>query len=335
MIIQGNKNTDIHFLIILKNICCFQISDDYFTAFTALQELRLIDVHISNVPDLNPLSKTLQSLNIRKNKFNDIPSDQIKNLTHLTHFDFGFNKLLGKIPTLNLIADTFEYISVVDCNITGIIPVDTFQGFNSLQYINISRNNITEFPDFKYIAKTLKHLRISDNLIRHVPVDLLDQLVVLEYLHLGNNKLKHFFPTTGPAISIRNIRLNNNNLTSLPVISKMSVNLELYRVYDNPITEIPPESFVFLNRNQSVPLNFWLWDTLVETIPPIVGPNINNVSLLADNVPLVCDVRIAWLVLLPEATKGTLEGSCHMPPELQGIALKNLTMEDIKETAKG
>lgn len=321
--------------IIFKCVCFFQIPTDYFTGFDVLEQLEIETIKLFSFPNLNPLSKTLTHLNVIGNKFSSIPIQNIQNFTRLTEFNFAHNNL-GNIPEIaEGIENSLLFLSAVKCNISGAIPAETFIGFHSLEAINISQNAITEFPDFKYVATTLKLIRIEKALISHVPWNLLNQLIAVEYLNLGHNKLRAFYPAIGPALSMKNLRLNDNKLTSVPIISTMAVNLELYRVYSNNITEIPPESLVFLNRNQSVPFELLVHDTLIETIPPVVGPNINNVTVRFDNVPLVCDVKIAWLVLLPNAMRELLQGSCHMPAELHGIALINLTMDDLQSKQKG
>lgn len=293
----------------------------------------LKQTQLTTLPDFSPIGTTLLYLDMDGNKLaKNFSTDMIKMLNVLEYIDIDRNKLTD-FPAFNVMPFGFNLksISIYDNEIKGIIPEQSLNGLVSLEDVRFRTNYITEFPNFRECAASLKTINLRTNKIRYIPVGTLDGFTALESLDLGSNQLIEFYGASCRATySLTSLQLSDNELTTFPILSSMAVNLQLLRIMKNPITEITPESFIFLNRNQSVSLTIEVSDTLVETLPPIVGPNLDNLTIWVSNAPLVCDVRMAWLVVLPETRKAALEGECHMPPVLQGLQIKYLTFEDLE-----
>ena len=98
-------------------------------------------------------------------------------------------------------------------NISSISPV-AFYGLTIIEILDLEGNALQEFPDFKNISNSTKHINISKNLIREIKSEYLD-LPALYTLRLDNNELTDF-NISYPMEKLEYLDLENNKLTRPP-----------------------------------------------------------------------------------------------------------------------
>lgn len=153
-----------------------------------------------------------------------------------------------------------------------------FRGL-SLKELSLGSNGITFFPDLIFVRKTLQVLLIEGNSITYIPEHLLDQMVALTQLSLHKNQLSTIPDVKGPGKTLVKLRLEENNFRQFPKISNIGRNLQYLYINYNLMNRIPPENFVFENRNESVVLVIDLEFNPIKTLPPVVGTSLEGCEI--------------------------------------------------------
>ncbi|CAL4165487.1 unnamed protein product [Meganyctiphanes norvegica] len=121
--------------------------------FSALEELRLTDNHLSSMPLVK--SDTVKMLDLSMNPLMKIPSDALRSLTAIELLSMGFTNI-------------------------SHIPPGLFKNVSSLQYVLLGYNNITSLPtdiitcsspDVVCGNNWLKSVSLSSNPIAHVELN--------------------------------------------------------------------------------------------------------------------------------------------------------------------
>lgn len=106
-------------------------------------------------------------------------------------------------------------------------PNAIFQ-FKNLQYLDISKNKITELPDSIFVLKNLQYLICSKTDLERLPKEI-GTLSNLKYLNCNQNELELLPPQIGNLQNLEVLDLWSNNLGNLP--NSLS-NLKSLKVFD-------------------------------------------------------------------------------------------------------
>ncbi|XP_072914950.1 lumican [Hemitrygon akajei] len=185
----------------------------------SLVELKLSSNKISKIGNSFKGLENLTTLVLEDNKLTDV-GGALSNLKSLFYLDLSMNELT-KLP--DEFPPTVEMF-YIDNNYIESIPKDYFTKGNSLQYLRMAHNKITDegIPDKVFNITTLIELDLSFNKLRSIPVVNEN----LENLYLQANKIQKFTLNSFCRIigtedfsKISHLRLDGNNITyaNLPV----------------------------------------------------------------------------------------------------------------------
>jgi len=107
-----------------------------------------------------------------------------------------------------------------------------------LEELNLSGNNLTEFPSFILDLPRLKVLHLAENQIQSVPADI-GRLNQLERLYLGKNCLREIPRQIESISGLRVLSLANNHLQSVPVEIGNLNSLVSLQLHQNKINYLP------------------------------------------------------------------------------------------------
>ncbi|CAF1372103.1 unnamed protein product [Rotaria sp. Silwood1] len=283
----------------LENIPSFnKIPDESIGKLTKLNTLNLIDLpNLSNLPSTMINFELLQQLEITKTNITNIQLDtltslnslkitsnlmlqtvQIRNLPLLQSLAISPNKKLISLDIENLpsittisIADNTQLQNVSFINlpsITTISIIDSTQLQNvsfinvpSIKNLDLSRCQLTIFPESILTLKSLVTLVMTSNQLSTIPLTLSSDLPNLQVLNLANNKLQGniFQPTL---VYIRELYLRNNSLTCMDGIGKHK-SLQRLDLDSNQISSIPLEIMKLSSTLKQITMN----NNLLNHIP--------------------------------------------------------------------
>ncbi|XP_066510729.1 malignant fibrous histiocytoma-amplified sequence 1-like [Hoplias malabaricus] len=173
--------------------------------------------------------------------------------------DFAGKKLRSLPPAL--LAKSQDPVKV-DLQRNRLKQVTGISRLSNLTELNLSRNEITEFPlEIKQLRCLLK-LYLNQNSIKNIPDGIFPSLEKLQflkmstnrlvklpsdmnrcqslvYLNLSNNSLKDLQPLVG-LLRLKDIYVENNQLAELPRALFQSQNFNVFKVNGNPL-RMPPE----------------------------------------------------------------------------------------------
>ncbi|KAM7388759.1 hypothetical protein PAMP_024909 [Pampus punctatissimus] len=139
------------------------LPDDMFNGSISLEILTMSSNFLRVVP--KNLPPTLYRLHLKSNKLEKIPAGAFDNLQNLREL-YLQNNLLSNEGMDN----------------------ETFSQLNSLEFLDLSNNNLSAVP--KGLPRNLVLLHLEKNSISSIPGDALTSVRNLEYLLLHNNKLR-------------------------------------------------------------------------------------------------------------------------------------------------
>ncbi|XP_043852983.1 matrix-remodeling-associated protein 5 [Dromiciops gliroides] len=137
----------------------------------------------------------LELLMIHGNDIPNIPNGALKDLTSLQVFKFSYNKL--RVIT----AETLQGLSSlmrlhIDHNKIEFIHPQAFNGLTSLRLLHLEGNLLHQlhpstFSTFSFLdyfrLSTIRHLYLSENVIKTLPVGMLSNMPLLENVYLHGN----------------------------------------------------------------------------------------------------------------------------------------------------
>jgi Leucine-rich repeat (LRR) protein len=157
--------------------------------------------------------------------------------------------------------------------------------FENLAGINLSKNQLAEFPTVLADLKNLRSLILADNLIERVSVADFRRFDSLETLEFQNNKIVSFcddFDTYEKTPYLRNLRsldLSRNRLTNLSTFLANLPRLDTLSLGFNGLTNIEP---LVYQGNDSLD-TLVLTNNKIETISENIGNLVKLSALLIEN----------------------------------------------------
>jgi Leucine-rich repeat (LRR) protein len=141
----------------------------------------------------------------------------IAKIDTLTNLVLDHNKIQKISP---LIFDGKKFVSLRVMNLSynelDILPLNFGIGLESLEYLDLSHNVLTELPDNLTQCKQLKSLFCTHNSLLSLPSKMGD-LVALERVFVSFNKLTYMPSSLANCYNIERIRVIGNQLRELPV----------------------------------------------------------------------------------------------------------------------
>ncbi|XP_008822152.1 keratocan [Nannospalax galili] len=195
--------TQLRWINLNKNkITNYGIEKGALSQLKKLLFLFLEDNELEEVP--SPLPRSLEQLQLARNKVSRIPQGTFSNLENLTLLDLQHNKLLD---------NAFQR--------------DTFKGLKNLMQLNMAKNSLRNMPP-RLPANTMQ-LFLDNNSIEGIPENYFNVIPKVAFLRLNHNKLSDAgLPSRGFDVSsILDLQLSHNLLTKFPRISAYLQHLHL------------------------------------------------------------------------------------------------------------
>lgn len=162
--------------------------------FLGLKQLRTLDISVNSLRTIEDDAfeglDNLETLRLKDNNILLIPASAVGRLPHLTIWELDYNRVSA------LSADIFKSIAdqvtrlVIAKNVVRELPSATFQYFQRLQYLDLTRNLLTTLNSdaFVGVENSLKELHLSQNKINSISGSPL-MLYKLEVLDISDNQL--------------------------------------------------------------------------------------------------------------------------------------------------
>lgn len=195
--------TQLRWINLNKNkITNYGIEKGALSQLKRLLFLFLEDNSLEEVPA--PLPRSLEQLQLARNKVSRIPQGTFSNLENLTLLDLQHNKLFD---------NAFQR--------------DTFKGLKNLMQLNMAKNSLKNMPP-RLPANTMQ-LFLDNNSIEGIPENYFNVIPKVAFLRLNHNKLSDSgLPSKGFDVSsILELQLSHNQLTMVPRISAHLQHLHL------------------------------------------------------------------------------------------------------------
>ena len=183
----------------------------------SLTHLYISNCHLNGHLPVGVLElKQLQTLDISRNAFEQIPDTLCEQLHSLVTLDCSFNKL----------------INLTNC-ISQLV---------NLKELNAAHNKIISLPDELGDLAYLKVLNLSENLLREIPGIILAGPIAksLEHLLLGHNLLATLPPEIGNLSSLEELDISNNRFRFLPACARQLRKLTSFHHSGNEWLLCPP-----------------------------------------------------------------------------------------------
>ena len=212
---------------------------------------------------------------------------QIHSISGISEY-YSTSEQLKSFPEATIPHGTTS-IYIHDSQIRRVTSVPSYP---NLGVFAITDNLLTEVPNLRNVCSRLTRLDLSWNRITTVNVDVIDCMTSLTDLNLTGNRLRACAFTTamkrGPRHTLLLLILNDNMINAFPDVSYFE-KLRYLKVSGNPIVEVKADSMKGLNHLQEVNIS----GTLITTVPDMCRMPVTVVDM--QNIPLVCDIRMAWL----------------------------------------
>lgn len=205
--------TDLQWLILDHNL--LENSKIKGNIFAKLKQLKKLHINHNNLTEaVGPLPESLEDLQLTHNKISKLGS--FEGLVNLTFIHLQHNQLKGKAISAAL------------------------KGLKSLEYLDLSFNQITKLPDD--LPASLLTLYLDNNQITNIPEEYFKRFGVLQYLRLSHNELNDagIQGNTFNISSLLELDLSYNKFKSIPTVSE---NLENYYLEVNQLEKFDVKSF--------------------------------------------------------------------------------------------
>ena len=201
---------------------------------------------------------------------------------------------LTTMPPLDPVKGSILFLYLFE-NSISFVPSFYFNGFNSLQVLNLRRNFLHIFPDVTSLSYTLVHLDFNYNRINSIPRTFyITKFLHLEKLLLYSNHIPTFdYEGISSWPKLNYLELGINNITNLP---------DMRNQYNNCSTILRRKCLVLLFKNP-IDCN----GTSSATVSHIVKQSIN---------PIIMN---CFMLIQPKDIR------CASPPHLCGRILHNLS----------
>ncbi|XP_038612905.1 lumican [Tachyglossus aculeatus] len=216
--------------------------------FSKLKQLKKLHINYNNLTEVvGPLPKSLQDLQLANNKISKISSNYLDGLVNLTfvnlqrnqlkaeaisgvfrglklleYLDLSFNQLT-KLPTGLPASIMMLYF---DNNKINNIPDEYFKGFNALQHLRFSHNELSDagIPGNTFNISSLIELDLSYNKLKSIPT--VNQNLENYYLEVNEIEtvaVSSFCKILGPFTysKVKHLRLDGNKIKRSNLPSEM------------------------------------------------------------------------------------------------------------------
>lgn len=248
------------------------LPDDLLNGYD-LRSLKLLDLSFNRLKSIQnqfkPGIRTLEYLSIFNNQIRSIDGQVFSELVGLKHLDLGSNKLASIKETSFTGLINLQTLILNSNQLTSIKPTTFIPFKNSLQYLDLSYNELTQIPIELSNVNHLTVLDLSNNQIQSITQHTFTENVLktLEILNLESNQIKTVqFPAFK---SLNFLSLNHNQVTQLNGSLFKNMNLQSIKdlkVKYNLISQIAEDTFKGFsslnsldlsgNRLTSVPVKF-------------------------------------------------------------------------------
>ncbi|XP_064650804.1 leucine-rich repeat-containing protein 58-like [Lineus longissimus] len=238
---------------------------------------------------LQPRADSLKILKMDHNYLTLLPGiiGTFKNLKHLDISNNDIGLLSNEIVRLRNLKTLIAKNNNLD---NDSIPKDL--GQMELMSINLSGNNLVDFPPQFTEISTLRRLFLGGNQIRQLPSQV-QHMYRLEVLYLGGNKLTEIPAEMGYLQNLTCLTLCDNQLESLPPTLTHLRKLQSLSLHNNQLQTLPPE-LVTLNlyelslRNNPLVVRFvrdFIYDppSLLELAGRVI--KVKNIQYSAQDLP--------------------------------------------------
>ncbi|XP_070559106.1 leucine-rich repeat serine/threonine-protein kinase 2-like [Ptychodera flava] len=201
---SGNSCTDRQSIVKLQNpsIECFR----------HIRVLDLSDNSLVDVPVvISEVMPVIEKLFLQCNKFQAFPMEVLQ-LEKLNVLNISHNMIHGTRQQRNRASNSLKYLNLSDNDLTET-PAWLYDCFPQLESLDLSRNKISTIPRVPLEMQKLKVLKMAGNRIPKIPSDFFQHLCALEEIELNNNVLE-LLPND-VAVNLENLRsvdLSNNKL---------------------------------------------------------------------------------------------------------------------------
>ncbi|CAH0559320.1 unnamed protein product [Brassicogethes aeneus] len=217
--------------------------------FLGLKQLRSLDISVNSLRTIEDDAfeglNNLERLNLKDNNILLIPASALGRLPKLASLQLDYNRVAA------LSGDIFKSIAekvttlVLAKNVVRELPTASFQYFQQLEYLDLTRNLLTTLNTdaFQGLENTLMHLYLSENRINSIsgqPIALLK----LRTLDLSENELYELPRNVFASLpELKHLNLSHNtHLTSVPqnLLHKLTA-LEVLDLSHTGLKMIPNE----------------------------------------------------------------------------------------------
>ena len=216
----------------------------HMALLTSVESLYMTDNSATIVPDFSLGSNyQMKYLGMGYNRISSVPVRHLKPLTSLKMINLEHNNMT-EMPDLKFLRRTLD-ILIINSNFIGNltpmihpgsqkwkltkldisfnriteVPGALLRQLNSLTYLNLTNNNITDMPIVSEIGPALQYLYLEYNDLVSIPHNTLVGLDNLRFIQLRHNYI-HSFPfellSDASLPSLRIVELDNNELVHLP-----------------------------------------------------------------------------------------------------------------------
>ena len=321
--LSSNRILHIGLNTLPKTLVTIDLSRNLLSSFPTvvsehLHDLRILSLKDNLISKLNDISfqtsKThLEKIDFSINNIDELPTHLFNRTAHIKAINFDKN-YITLVPA-NAFAGMNIVHMILSFNYIEDIDVNAFTSLeNSLEYLDLERNFLTNIPSaiynlkklrylyftsndistIDYLPATLKVLSLSSNNFTQIPIDSLNNCTELSYLNMGYNKIAaievNTFIDWGTEIQtllLRNnkiSRLNHGTFNGLESIKEISLSF-------NDLHFVHSQAFENISKSLKIlELSFSIYseDYPQEAISYLtelmwLGLDNNNLKLIPDN----------------------------------------------------
>jgi internalin A len=200
------------------------------------EELNLIDLSLTEVPEFIINYSRIRSLSLHGNKLTALP-EFIRRLTRLEEINLGNNgfttlpEVLHHLPCLSVLSLSHNQLRALP---------DSVEDLSLLRVLDLTHNRVTGLPRGIGRLANLEELYSGSNLITSLP-DAVGQLERLRILNLSDNRLTALPESAGHLSELRRLNVTDNRLAALPESLRNLPALEELYLHGNEVLGLPEE----------------------------------------------------------------------------------------------
>lgn len=237
-----------------------------------LEKLSMDGCQLSRAPQFKRLTG-LKTLELKKNKFETIPINQIRKNRKLESLAIGENPMrlseakYGKIDFLKVLKVNKSNLTGFDPSIYDLVNLDEWQlqenrlkslpegisRMKSLTKFSCYKNQLEELPKDFFDLERLRVVDLYYNKLEVIPKEV-KRLDSLEILYLSHNKVYGVPKELGELPRLRELYLHTNRISVLPSTLSNLDSLRVIRVNDNYLIDFP-ESILDMASIREVDVN--------------------------------------------------------------------------------